>query len=117
MDITLTVKMPRHPGRYVRVLVRSPKWVADQFGRTKEDRIKGHEAAGWFQPSYGKYKVGTIAVSAVDLELVAHECTHCAFFLASQDLDEERICILTGELTKKVWDLLKKAEYEIQRQS
>lgn len=102
MDLTLSIKVPRHPGKRLRILVRSPAWVAKDVDCGK----KGYDAAAWFQASAGKSLVGTIALSAIDLNLVAHECCHAAWFLAGRGADEERVCLLTGELTTKVWAAL-----------
>jgi hypothetical protein len=99
MDLSTTIKVPRHPGRRLRILVRDPAWVAKGVDCGK----KGYEAAAWFWASKGKVLAGTIALSKVDLNLVAHECCHAAWFLAGSHADEERVCLLTGELTAKVW--------------
>jgi hypothetical protein len=104
VNLTFTIKVPRHPGRRLRVLVRPPAWVAQGIKLGK-----GYEAAGWFQASKGRVMVGTIALSCPDLNLVAHECCHAAWHLAGgEGADEERVCLLSGELTKKVWARLAK---------
>ena len=101
---TFTIKVPRHPGRNIRIIVADRAWVAKGFDG--EPLMKGYEAAAWFHPSLrAKYRVGTIALSSVDLNLVAHECCHAAHHLGG---DEERVCLLTGELTTKVWERLTK---------
>jgi len=99
---TIYVKVPRRPGRRIRILLRDPAWVAKGVPCGK-----GYEAAAWFQASRaGTSTIGTIALSKIDLNLVVHECTHAAFELVAKGPvpgDEESICTLAGELSAKVW--------------
>lgn len=97
MDIRITVKVPKYPTRKLVVLVKPAAWVAKGVVLDR----KGYEAAAWFLPSSGKILVGTIALSKIDLNLVAHECCHAAWHLAAPD--EERVCQLAGDLTARVW--------------
>lgn len=102
---TITIKVPRHPGRTLRILVRDPAWVAKGV-----DLGRGYEAAAWFQASRpGARSIGRIALSKIDINLVAHECCHAAWHLTGGS-DEERVCLLTGELTAKVWARLQKEQ-------
>lgn len=85
--------------------MRDPAWVAKGV-----DLGRCYQAVAWFQPSKaGSKSIGRIALSRVDLNLVAHECCHAAWHLTN-GADEERACLLTGELTAKVWARLQEEQ-------
>jgi len=98
MNLTTYIKVTGHRGLRLRILVRDPAWVAKGI-----KCAKGFKAKAWFQASKQPTLLGTIALSAVDLEYVTHECCHAAWELAGPEHDEETIATLTGELTLKVW--------------
>lgn len=84
-------------GKYINVVIAHPKWVAKgvKLG-------KNFEAQAWFQPSFGKLKIGTIALSKVNAELIVHESCHAAHHIAGPKATEEQICAITGNLTAAI---------------
>jgi hypothetical protein len=102
-SITLKVRVPRvkkGPQMSLDVLVRSPAWVSQTFD---PERCKRYSARAWFQ---AERHGGTIALSSVNLELVAHECLHAAWSILGSRPDEEELADMTGKLTAKVWKAL-----------
>ena len=120
MNLDLIVTVPGHPRWAITVVVRSPSVIA------KAPKLSdGYKAAAWFHgvkkpTSLGLFDkpdvllIGAIGLSAVDLELVAHECAHAAFHCYRLRMrvsagHEEFVSTIAGALTKRVWKALQKA--------
>jgi hypothetical protein len=102
VNLTTYVKVPGYRSLRLRVLVREPAWIA------KGVKVaKGYKAHAWFQASKQPTLLGTVALSAINLEYVIHECGHAAWELIDkmlpEDEREEAVVTLTGELATRVW--------------
>ncbi len=93
--------VPLHDHLRLKVVLRSARWVAEGVRLAK-----GFQAGAWFLGGDLEVgELGTIAISEVNLNYVAHECLHAAYYLVGAK-NEERLANMTGLLTELVWEAL-----------